>query len=582
MAWSSRNGNFWQAGVTLEKVSENDSSITLRYTALFRSNYKISVMSSITWSMATSGAYSWSGSSGGEAEGRYITSENDASVTLGTKDITVSKTKTTQTLNASNTVKVTSVSSGTQTASTSYSIPAKTSYTVSYNANGGSGAPSSQTKWHGESLTLSSTKPTRTGYTFAGWALSQADANNNTWYYQAGGTCGKNENLTLYAVWTEHKLTVNYYSNYATSAFEEALNTVGSDKNVKVWTFEAYYSTDYSTYGLANYSGSSGSVYMTRTGYTATGNWGTSTNGGTLINENTGYASGQALAKALGKDLSSGDASINIYAQWTENKLTVNLYSNYADYGTYQGEALSVNANDNVLVYSKEYLYDNSYGDGLSDIQNSSYLYLTRTGYTSTGNWGTTVSGGTLVNERTSFDTGQALAEAVGKSLETGSATINLYAQWRPNVLTMKFHVNGGVVNSDTYYMSDNLINLSSSSTALEDEWTYNNGHTNGLYNASTFGLTREGYKFIGWKVGSAGETVFDQDDATVVPTDLASNLTTGDQIITLYAVWEISGVVYIDNGNTFEPYLAYIDNGTGWDLYIAYIDDGVEWNIIS
>lgn len=37
----------------------------------------------------------------------------------------------------------------------------KSTYTISYNANGGTGAPSSQTKYQGISLTLSSTKPTR-------------------------------------------------------------------------------------------------------------------------------------------------------------------------------------------------------------------------------------------------------------------------------------------------------------------------------------------------------------------------------------------------------------------------------------
>ena len=582
MAWSSRNGNYWQSGVTLTKVSETDTSITLKYTALFRSDYRISVMSSITWDLSMSGAYTWSSSSGGEAEGEYITSENDTSVTLYTKEFTVNKTTSSQTVTAKNTVKVTSVSSGTQTASTSYTIPAKTSYTVSYNANGGSGAPSSQTKWHGTTLTLSSTKPTRTGYTFKGWALSKADADGGTWYYQAGGSCGKNENLTLYATWEEHKLTINYYSNYATSAFADAENTVGSDKNVKVWTGEVYYDNDYSTYGLANYSNSTGSVYMTRTGYTATGNWGTSTSGGTLINENTGYATGQAIAKALGKDLSSGSASINLYAQWTENYLTINYYSNYADYGTFNGESLSVSASSNVNVYSHKYYYDNAYNDGLYNIQNSEKLYLSRTGYTSTLHWGTSESGGTLIDQYTTFATGQALAKALGKDISNGNASINIYAQWRPNVLTIKYNVNGGKVNSDKYYISDNLIALTSSSSVLEDKWNYNNGHTDGLYNASTFGLSREGYKFIGWKVGSSGATVFDQDDSSVVPTDLASNLTTGDRTVTLYAVWEISGVVYIDNGTTFEPYLVYIDNGTSWDLYLAYVDNGTDWDIVS
>ena len=455
-------------------------------------------------------------------------------------------------------------------------------YTIKYNANGGTGAPSSQTKTHGTNLTLSSTKPTRTGYTFKGWALTQGDANNGTWYYQAGGTCGKNENLTLYAVWEEHCLTINYYSNYATSAFADALNSVGSDKNVKVWTTEIYYDNDYSTYGLANYSGSGGSVYMTRTGYTATKYWGTSANGGTLVHEDTGYSTGQALAKALGKDLTSGNASINIYAQWEENALTINYYSNYADYCTFNGESVNVGANSNVVVYSHKYYYDNSYDDGLYNIQNSEKLYLSKTGHTSTLHWGTSTSGGTLIDQYTTFSTGQALAKALGKDISSGNATINLYPQWRTNVLTIKYHINGGTVNSDKYYVTNSLIGLTSSSSVLEDKWNYNTGHTDGLYNASTFGLSREGYKFVGWKVGSSGATVFDQDDGSVVPTDLASNLTTGDRTVTLYAVWEISGVVYIDNGTTFEPYLVYIDNGTSWDIYMAYIDNGTSWDIIS
>lgn len=455
-------------------------------------------------------------------------------------------------------------------------------YTIKYNANGGTGAPSSQTKTYGTNLTISSTKPTRTGYTFKGWALSQAEANNGNWYYSAGSTCGKNENLTLYAVWEEHKLTINYYSNYATSAFADALNAVGSDKNVKVWTGEVYYDNDYSTYGLANYSNSSGSVYMARIGYTATGKWGTSTSGAILIDEDAGYTSGQAIAKALGKDLSSANASINLYAQWTENRLTVNFYSNYADYGTYQGTTLDVSASTNVKVYSKEYLYDNSYTDGLSDVQNSSYLYLTRTGHTHTGYWGTSTSGGTLVSQSTPFNTGQALAETFGKSLKTGNASINIYAQWKTNVLTIKYHVNGGTINSDKYYVNNNLVGLTSSSSVLEDKWNYNSGHTDGLYNASTFGLTREGYKFVGWKVGSSGTTVFNHDDSTIKPTDLTGNIKTGDSTVTLYAVWEISGVVYIDNGTTFEPYLVYIDNGSSWDLYLAYVDNGASWTTIS
>ena len=50
-----------------------------------------------------------------------------------------------------------------------------------------------------------------------------------------------------------------------------------------------------------------------------------------------------------------------------------------------------------------------------------------------------------------------------------------------------------------------------------------------------------------------------------------------------MYAVWELfGGIVYIDNGITFEPYLPYIDNGTDWDLYLAYVDDGTSWKALS
>ena len=42
-------------------------------------------------------------------------------------------------------------------------------YTISYNANGGSGAPLSQTKDGGIDITLSGTIPTRSGCIFTGW-----------------------------------------------------------------------------------------------------------------------------------------------------------------------------------------------------------------------------------------------------------------------------------------------------------------------------------------------------------------------------------------------------------------------------
>lgn len=89
------------------------------------------------------------------------------------------------------------------------SISANASYAVEYNANGGSGAPAAQTKWYGVALTLSSTKPTRTGYTFVGWNTSSTAT---TSAYAAGATYSTNAALNLYAIWKK-TITLAYDAN---------------------------------------------------------------------------------------------------------------------------------------------------------------------------------------------------------------------------------------------------------------------------------------------------------------------------------------------------------------------------------
>ena len=92
---------------------------------------------------------------------------------------------------------------------TLYAIYQLKTYTITYNANGGSGAPGNQTKTHGVNLKLSSTKPTRSGYTFQGWSESAGGSVQ----YQPGGTFTKNENKTLYAIWKRNTWTVTFHAN---------------------------------------------------------------------------------------------------------------------------------------------------------------------------------------------------------------------------------------------------------------------------------------------------------------------------------------------------------------------------------
>ena len=77
-------------------------------------------------------------------------------------------------------------------------------YTITYNANGGSGAPSSQSYTYDPNndtvFYLSSTTPSRSGYTFLGWSLSSTATSASYSAGQRWGTHNAN-NYTLYAVW---------------------------------------------------------------------------------------------------------------------------------------------------------------------------------------------------------------------------------------------------------------------------------------------------------------------------------------------------------------------------------------------
>lgn len=106
----------------------------------------------------------------------------------------------------------------------SVNVPALASYKVTYNANGGSGAPSAQTKWYGKSLTLSSTKPTRTGYSFQGWGTSASDTSVD---YAAGASYTGNAAITLYAIWKANTYTVKYNANGGTGAPGNQTKTYG-------------------------------------------------------------------------------------------------------------------------------------------------------------------------------------------------------------------------------------------------------------------------------------------------------------------------------------------------------------------
>jgi uncharacterized repeat protein (TIGR02543 family) len=111
---------------------------------------------------------------------------------------------------------------------------ATASYVITYNANGGSGGPSEQAKTYNVNLTLSSSTPTRTGYTFTGWNTA---ANGSGTSYAAGGTYTANSAVTLYAQWVKSAVPLYVNDNGTIHQVEKVYANVGGTiKECKVYT----------------------------------------------------------------------------------------------------------------------------------------------------------------------------------------------------------------------------------------------------------------------------------------------------------------------------------------------------------
>lgn len=201
-----------------------------------------------------------------------------------------------------------------------WDVDKPSTYTISYNANGGSGAPGSQTKTHGTDLKLSSTKPTRSGYTFVNWN-TKGDGTGKS--YAPGATYSTDANLTLYAIWKTNasggpvtkKYTIKFDANGGTGTTKEVVCDYGSKCTL------------------------TGNAF-TRDGYEFTG-WNTKSDG-----NGVSYRDG-----AVVKDLSSVDGSIvTLYAKWKANDVDVeeHVITFIHNDGTNRITVLAVDDNDTI------------------------------------------------------------------------------------------------------------------------------------------------------------------------------------------------------------------------------------------
>lgn len=374
---------------------------------------------------------------------------------------------------------------------------APATYTVSYDANGGSGAPGSQTKTQDATLTLSSTKPTRSGYTFLGWATS-ASATSAT--YQPGGSYTANASVTLYAVWScNHASTKTVWDTGC--KWRKVCNNCGA--TLSSGTTHGPY-----TYGdWVFYSGSQHSRYKTciHGDYTTTEYASHNTS-----NRYEQYSASQHKRYSYCADCNSAIGSVSYeghtFTNSTSNGQVVSTCKlcGYTKTSA-QTYTISYNANGGSNVPASQ-----TKVHGVTLTLSSTVPY--RTNYEFVG-WSASSSATTAT-----YTAGESY---------TGNVSVTLFAVWKykPATYTVSYDANGG--------------------TGAPGRQTKTYGVTLTL---TTLIPTRRNYSFVGWS----------KDRNATSASYTAGGSYTDNADVTLYAVWrydpETYSIRYNANGGTGAP----------------------------
>ena len=396
--------------------------------------------------------------------------------------------------------------SQTDTNITLHAVWVANTYTIEFDANGGSGTINSITATYDKSETLPSSGFTRAGYTLVGWETSSRnyDLGESVSNLATSGT------VTLKAMWTANGYTVKFNGNGSTSgSMSNQSFTYGVAQALTANTFKRSYTVTY------NYNGN-GSANSTATATATFNGWATSASGAKVYTDKqsvsnlatsgtfnlyanwtlgvvtlptptrTGYTfAGWYTSATGGNKVGVGGASYTpsanttLYAQWTANSYTITFDGNKSDYPNVSGSTASLSMTYDVA-------------------KNLPSCGFTNTGYKFLG-WATDSRA-----QEPTYTAGQSVKNLVS----TSGGSIKLYAIWAEVNYNVAFNANGG---SGTMANQQMQVGIAEA------------------LNANTF--TRTGYTFIGWAESATGAKVYSDKQSV---TSLASE----GQTKTLYAVW--------------------------------------------
>ena len=403
------------------------------------------------------------------------------------------------------------------------------SYTITFAPNGGSVTPTSKTFTINDSISLPT--PTRTGYTFSGWKVTEkADVSNwtlNDVYTGTSIPAGKYGNVTLTAQWTVNTYTITYkYNNGAADTtakytIEQSITLPSPSKTGytfagwKVTTAGGNWNTTDSVYKGTVAAGKYGNV-------TLTAQWTVNTYTITYKYNNGAADTTAKYTIEQSITLPSPTKAGYTFAGWKVTtaggnwKTTDSVYKGTVAAGKYGNVTLTAQWTAN--TYTITYVYNNGSANTTATYNIEQAITLpspTKTGYTFAG-WKVTTAGG---NWKTT-DSVYKGTVAAGKY-----GNVTLTAQWTVNTYTITYKYNNGAADTTAKYTIEQSITLPSPS--------------------------KTGYTFAGWKVTTAGGN-WKTTDSVYKGTVAAGKY--GN--VTLTAQWtaNVYTITFLPNGGSVNP----------------------------
>ena len=353
-------------------------------------------------------------------------------------------------------------------------------YTIKYDANGGTGAPTDQSFVYNSGAKISTTKPTRTGYTFVNWKYGDVTFNPGDAVPTGWG------DFTLQAQWKVNSYTMTYDYNY--NVYNENTSDWDYHGKTALTSSETYDNTTsvsvYSNIGV--YSGLRIPI------------------NNSYVSKNTNYMlsvrakasasiSGNLRVYATTYDSSSNIISYNHNISINSSNINTSSWNyfvhkfNVGNYTTFPSINIDYDKENQGPTYVSDIrLVQYSDVNKVYDTTLSELPSPSRVGYKFNG-WFTQRSGGTQVSTSTAVPANNT----------------SYYAQWKVNSYTVTYDKNGG----DSVSKASASVNYNS---AIDLTPT----------------ASKSGYEFVGWNTSASATTAL-------------SSLKMGTSNVTLYAIYK-------------------------------------------